>query len=293
MRDILPIPRPSVPLRALWLSMVALAVPVASTVLTPGPAGGTDDLLWLLALVPAFLLAYYRGWRGVAFALAAGMVALTVTHLVLSLRGRTVEDPALLLIAVSAYIAIALGVGTVSELLHRALERAEARALTDELTGLPNRRWARLVLETEFAAAQRGRPLVVVLFDLDRFKEYNDRFGHAAGDRALCVLAAILRRNTRRMDLSARIGGEEFVSILSSAELAGARVFAERIREELARVELPTGPVRVSVGMAAYDPSMAGPDELLAVADEALYRAKQEGRDRIRVGRPRGRLEAI
>jgi diguanylate cyclase (GGDEF)-like protein len=273
--------------------MGALAVPVASTVLGPGPAGGTDDLLWLLALVPAFLLAYYRGWSGVAFALAAGMVALTVTHLVLSLGGRTVEDPAPLLIAVSAYIAIALGVGTVSELLHRALARAEARALTDELTGLPNRRWARLVLEAEFAAAQRGRPLVVVLFDLDRFKEYNDRFGHAAGDRALCVLAAILRRNTRRMDLSARIGGEEFVSILSSTELAGARVYAERIREELARVELPTGPVRVSVGMAAYDPSMATPDELLAVADEALYRAKQEGRDRIRVGRPRGRLEAI
>lgn len=293
MKDVYPIPRPKVPLRALGLSMCALAVPVVATALPPSPAAGPEPLLWLLALVPAFLLAYYRGWRGAEFALAAGMVALTLAHVVATLSGHDLGNTAVLLGAVSAYIVIALAIGALSELFHRELARAEARALTDELTGLPNRRWARLTLETEFAAAQRGRPLVVVLFDLDRFKEYNDRFGHAAGDRALRVLAAVLQRNTRRMHLSARIGGEEFLSVLSSTDIAGAQVFARKVREALARVELPTGPLRVSVGLAAYDPVMAGPDDLLALADEALYRAKQDGRDRIRVARPRERLCAV
>src|SRR5690606_13615737 len=181
MKDVYPIPRPKVPLRALGLSMCALAVPVVATALPPSPAAGPEPLLWLLALVPAFLLAYYRGWRGAEFALAAGMVALTLAHVVATLSGHDLGNTAVLLGAVSAYIVIALAIGALSELFHRELARAEARALTDELTGLPNRRWARLTLETEFAAAQRGRPLVVVLFDLDRFKEYNDRFGHAAG----------------------------------------------------------------------------------------------------------------
>lgn len=293
MTEIYPIPRPSVPLRALGLSVCALAVPVVATALPPDAGTGPEPLLWLLALIPAFLLAYYRGWRGAEFALAAGMVALTLAQIVATLSGRDLGATAVLLPAVSAYIVIALGVGVLSELLHRELARAEARALTDELTGMPNRRWARLTLETEFAAAQRGRPLVVVLFDLDRFKEYNDRFGHAAGDRALRVVAAVLQRNTRRMHLTARIGGEEFLSVLSSSDIAGAQVFARKIREDLARVELPTGPIRMSIGLAAYDPEMASPDDLLALADEALYRAKQEGRDRIRVARPRRRLRAI
>jgi len=294
MTDSYPIRRPSVPLRALALSVCALAVPVVAAALPEADAGaGTEPLLWLLALVPAFLLAYYRGWRGAEFALAAGMVALTVAHIVATLTGRDLGNPAILLPSVSAYIVASLGIGTLSELLHRHVARAEAQALTDELTGLPNRRWARLMLETEFAAAQRGRPLVVVLFDLDRFKEYNDRYGHAAGDRALRVAAAVLRRNTRRMHLTARIGGEEFLSILSSSDIAGARVLARRIREDLPRVELPSGPIRVSAGLAAYDAAMTSPDDLLAVADEALYRAKQDGRDRIRVGRLRKRLYAV
>jgi len=294
MPDIYPIRRPSVPIRALGLSLCALAVPVIATALPPADVeGGPQPLLWLLALIPAFLLAYYRGWRGAEFALAAGMVALTLAQIVATLSGRDLGNPAVLLPSVSAYIVIALGIGALSELLHREVARAEAWALTDELTGLPNRRWARLMLETEFAAAQRGRPLVVVLFDLDRFKEYNDRFGHAAGDRALRVVAAVLRRNTRRMHLTARIGGEEFISILSSSDIAGASVFARKIREDLARIELPTGPIRLSAGLAAYDPEMTSPDDLVALADEALYRAKQEGRDRIRVGTPRKRLCAV
>jgi len=293
MTDIYPLPRPGVPLRALGLSVCALAVPVIATAMPPDVETGSEPLLWLLALIPAFLMAYYRGWRGAEFALASGMVALTLAQIVATLSGRDLGNPAVLLPSVSAYIVIALGIGALSELLHRELARAEGRALTDELTGLPNRRWARLILEMEFAAAQRGRPLVVVLFDLDRFKEYNDRYGHAAGDRAMRVVAAVLRRNTRRMHLTARIGGEEFLSILSSSDIAGAQVFARKVREDLARVQLPTGPIRVSAGLAAYDPAMATPDDLLALADEALYRAKQEGRDRIRVAMPRTRLCAV
>src|SRR5690606_12918824 len=112
--------------------------------------------LWLLALVPPFLLSYYRGWRGVAAALAAGMAVLSVLQVLVPVS-RLPDSVSIPLIGLpAAYVVIALGVGWLSEALHREGERAARLALTDDLTGLPNRRYMRLFLETEFAAAQRG-----------------------------------------------------------------------------------------------------------------------------------------
>lgn len=272
--------RPAVPPRALAISLAALAVPVYASFAVPESAGDQGILLWLLALVPAFLLAYYRGWRGAALALAVGMGILAVSQVALELTGRGVDDWQLLLAVVVAFIAISLGVGWSSELLHRARVRAEHLALTDELTGLANRRHAQVVLEQEFAAARRGRALAVVMFDLDRFKRYNDRHGHAAGDEALRGFGQILERTTRQMNLSARYGGEEFVSILSDTRLDGALAFVERVRKGLAEAALPHGGLTVSAGVAAFDPEMEAPGDLLAAADAALYRAKAAGRDR-------------
>lgn len=265
------------PTRALVISVVALVVPVAGALLVPDRLGDYGALLWLLALIPAFLLAYYRGWRGVATALAAGMATLAFTEAVASAMGRTVPD--LLLGIVVAYLGISLGIGWLAEILHKDRDEVEDLAFTDGLTSLPNRRHARVFLEGEFAAAERGRLVSVALFDLDHFREYNERWGEADGDRALIAFAGILARTTRRMNLSARFGGEEFVAILAGTGSEGAMIYAERVREALKSLRLPRGSLTVSAGVATYHASMRSPDELLAAADHALYQAKRDGRD--------------
>ncbi len=286
---------PTIPLRSLVLAFSCLLIPVIATVYFPESADEYQMLLWLLALVPAFLLAYYRGWAGVATALGAGMAVMSLAQAALLLTGRHVPDWPLLFAFVSAYILIALGLGLFSEMLHRERERAERLALSDELTGTPNRRYLRLFLDTEFAAARRGRRLVVVLFDLDAFKSFNDHWGHAAGDEALVVFSRALVRHTRAMNLAGRYGGEEFLAILSASDVAGALVFVDRVTHELRRARGDLGDLlTVSAGVAAYRPEMAGVAELLESADRALYAAKRAGGDTARVFQGGGRsLETI
>lgn len=269
------------PFRALALSAGALAIPVAGAFWIPGSLEDYAALLWLLALIPAFLLAYYRGWQGVATALAGGMAVLSLTQAAVVWLGGVLPD--LLLAVVAAFVLVSLGVGWLAELFLRDVERVEDLAFTDLLTRLPNRRHARVFLENEFAAAERGRLLSVVLFDLDEFKRYNDRYGHQLGDEALRIFADVLGKSTRKMNLSARFGGEEFVSILAGSDAEGAMIFADRVRKTLKARELPNGSLSVSAGVAAYNPSMRSPDELLAAADHALYRAKRDGRDCVRL----------
>lgn len=179
-------------------------------------------------------------------------------------------------------------------LLHRmaphaasALENARLHAevlrlsLTDPLVQLPNRRQLDLFLEKEFEAARRGRPLAFVLYDLDRFKEYNDAYGHRAGDVALIRFADILRRETRAMNLAARYGGEEFATVLSGTNEAGGFAYAERVRRHV--LHEFGGTLSVSAGVAAYSPETETPIDLVVAADRALYRAKLDGRNRVYV----------
>ncbi len=267
------------PARALAFSLAALALPVLYEI------GASEDrleyelLIWMTPLVPALVLSYYRGWRGAAGALAGGMAALSLAQAVALWLGKHVESWALPATLIGLYVGVTLGIGYASELLHRALAEAERLALVDELTGLPNRRYARLVLDKEFAAAQRGRDLAVATFDLDFFKAYNDSYGHAAGDAALRAFARVLETTTRRMNLSCRFGGDEFLSVLADADEKGALAFVERVRQQLAWTTLSAGRLTVSAGVAGYRPSMKSADDLLAAADEALYQAKAGGRD--------------
>lgn len=272
-----------VPLRGLVLSFGALLVPLFDSLYPGHYANQYDELLWLVALVPAFLLAYYKGWRGVAAALAAGMAILASTEAVSLGLGHRIENWPLLLCVTALYVLISLSVGMVAEGLHRERDRVAQLALTDALTGLPNRREADLMLSHEFPAAMRGRGLVAVLWDLDHFKKYNDRYGHAAGDEALRTFAGVLSRHTRNMNISARWGGEEFLSVLSEGDIGGARIFVERVREDLAQSAPAAGPITVSVGIASYHPGLKRVEDLVAAADDALYRAKEAGRDCVRV----------
>ena len=271
--------KPEIPLRSLVISFGALTVPVVATFWFPESAEDYELLLWLLALVPAFLLAYYRGWVGVALAMLVGMVVLAAVQVVVLAFG--IGTNWILLLSVTlAYIAIGLAVGIVSEMLHNERAEAERLALLDELTDMPNRRLAEIFLQKEFAAARRGRPLTVVMFYLDRFKDFNDRFGHAAGDDALRGFVRILEARTRTMDLSARWGGEEFVAVLSGGNAASGVRFAESIREALAEHDLIRS-FTVSAGVAEYHRDMETFKELVDAADQALYLAEAEGRDRV------------
>lgn len=276
-------PRP-LPPQALLLSLAAMAVPVVSAFNAPGwMEGDVELLMWLTALLPAFVLTYYKGWRGVSLALAGGMVILTGTQLALLLLGTGGSNWRLLFGVVVVFVAVSVGLGYFAELLERERSRAESMALTDLLTSLPNRRHASVFLEAAFSACVRGSPLCVIMFDLDRFKLFNDTHGHHAGDQILSAFGRVLYRSTRRMDLSARYGGEEFISILVSCGPAEGLGFAQRVLEGIRDANLPWGRVTASAGVASYEPGMGTSDLLVAAADRALYRAKESGRDRVTV----------
>lgn len=269
-----------VPVRALFLSVLALAVPVLGMVVFPGWIGEEAGvLLWLTALVPPFLLTYYRGWVGSSLGLAGGMAALAIAHLLLEVLQVGVPNYTFLLWITATFIAVCVGIGVLAEVLKRERRKAEEMALTDALTGLPNRRHAGVFLDAAFSAAVRGQPVSVVLFDLDNFKEVNDTHGHKAGDDILRRLGDILITATRRMDLSARWGGEEFLTILSECDAEGAVIFVERVQEKLRSAEFVAGRITMSAGIAQYGEGMGSPELLVAAADQALYRAKGEGKD--------------
>src|SRR5687768_15634941 len=144
-------PSGSVPGRALLLSGAALAIPLLSLWYEPELA--SDELgilLWLPALVPAFLLTYYRGWRGASLALAAGMVVLTLGEVLVSVRDVADPDYRVPLVLVVLLVGVSLGVGWVGELLHRARREAAATALVDPDTGMPNRRHLTVFLDAAF-----------------------------------------------------------------------------------------------------------------------------------------------
>ncbi len=160
----------------------------------------------------------------------------------------------------------------------------EELSRTDPLTGLANRRAFDRELAWRFEHARRyGRPLSLAMIDLDHFKEINDQYGHPAGDAVLQRVAQILDRCTRDSDFVARFGGEEFVGILPETPLLEALQFAEKIRAAVAAAEFEI-PLRVtvSIGVAGMPRSEVDSAEaLLRAADEALYRAKEKGRNRV------------
>lgn len=284
-------PRP-IPLRALPLALAALAVPVAGAVWAPDVLGDEAGLLlWLTPILPAFLLAYYRGWRGAALALAFAMASLAVANAVLLATGIRPPGWGSMMVLVVVYLILTQGVAALAELLERERRAAESMALTDPLTGLANRRQAHLVLARACEAARRGEELAVVLFDLDRFKAVNDRHGHAVGDMVLREMGERLTALTRRSDLAARFGGEEFLAVLRDTDARAAAAYAERVRREIRRAGLPCGRVTVSAGVAEWTREMASPDLLLAAADGALYRAKESGRDRVVMWTPPAKVE--
>jgi len=168
--------------------------------------------------------------------------------------------------------------------LQYAAEQQE-QAFIDSLTGLPNRRFFDEELALEVARMQRYSSVTSALFlDLDHFKNINDTYGHQAGDEALKTVAGVLKGRLRTSDIAARYGGEELVVLLPGDDELIAALVAEELRHEIATTpinfENHQFHVRTSIGVAEIDP-FAKSDELLKDADEALYAAKRQGRDRV------------
>lgn len=168
----------------------------------------------------------------------------------------------------------------------------KAMALSDGLTGLANRRNFDMFLRTELRrASSLQRPLSLIMLDLDKFKSYNDTYGHLTGDKLLAQIGEILRHGVRSIDFPARYGGEEFSIILPECSNSEAVNIAEKLRHTVETTQFPdnmttyTARITASLGIATYDPSLLQeqPDmeKLISVADKALYQAKQEGRNRV------------
>jgi diguanylate cyclase (GGDEF)-like protein len=169
------------------------------------------------------------------------------------------------------------------------LSRAEIEAMTDGLTGLYNHRYLHEHLSEELSRARHeSRGMALLFCDLDFFKEYNDRLGHAAGDIALQATARIIESCTRRADLVARYGGEEFVVVLPGAPEPEAVEIAGRIRAAVAQHHQGSGGLTISIGVATYPDSAVTKESLLEAADRALYTAKRLGRDRVVTARSAG-----
>jgi diguanylate cyclase (GGDEF)-like protein len=170
--------------------------------------------------------------------------------------------------------------------LVRNAEQLEKLATTDGMTGLHNRRQFMKLAEAEWGRFQRhGRPLSLLMLDVDFFKSINDRFGHDLGDQVIAHIAALCREDRRVSDIVARIGGEEYALLLPETPIEAAYAVAERLRRNVEVSALLSNSkglaVTVSIGVAEAGPGMSGIVDLMKVSDRALYEAKRTGRNRV------------
>jgi len=266
------------PLWAFEASPLAGTVVVRLAVYFSGPEAATAYALFYLwvALAACYFLRPPVAFTHLCIASAAYALVLVVSpgHVML---------PGLTWAMVTGTLAV-LGIlmTTLRGQLDQLVKQLAAAARTDSLTQLANRR----ELEERFAAelersTRTARPLSIVVLDLDWFKEYNDRFGHSAGDRVLVLLAQALKRATRTSDVVARLGGEEFGVLAPETDETEAYLLSERLRAEVrSAFARETEKMTISCGVASFPIHGITLGELLHAADRALYEAKESGRDR-------------
>jgi diguanylate cyclase (GGDEF)-like protein len=213
------------------------------------------------------------------FALIELISANTVRALELT-AGLTVLLACIISLMVAAYLLRS------NSIRRQLVKNLQEQATTDELTGLVNRRKFMEAAQSELKRAARfHHPLSVALLDIDRFKDINDRYGHGAGDKALIAIAKILQENIRETDIAARLGGDEFILILPETKAQSTYEIMERCRLALAErtIDLDGSAVKltISVGIASLRNNKETLEALVERADQALYQAKNSGRNRV------------
>jgi diguanylate cyclase (GGDEF)-like protein len=258
-----------------WATPAALALATVLVTYAVEFFSDASQSVWAIFYVAVGLQAGYflnRLW-------AAGQVALVAAAYGLVMWGR---DGALEL-WLGTVVTVALGtwmVGTMRVRVRQLISRLADAARTDAHTGLLNRRGLQEIAELELERARRGeRPLSLVVIDVDRFQDFNEEHGHTASERALKTIAALVQESKRRIDVAARIGGEEFALLAPDTDEHGSYVLADRLRREVREAFAQTG-LTVSLGIASYPKHGSTAEELLTGADRAVFAAKALGRDR-------------
>jgi diguanylate cyclase (GGDEF)-like protein len=262
------------PKRALIEAAVLVSIIVLGALMTVSDPVGMGPLFYLWPMVYA---AYFFPPRAVIAMFVATTISLGAG------LGLNVHEPLKADTFAGVLSSVGLMVALVSVMSRREDRlRAELARMadTDPLTGLLNRRAFHPRFDEMIDVAKKwGRPVSVVIFDIDHFKRYNDRHGHPAGDEALQRLAAVLRSQSRHEDAVARFGGEEFVVALLDADLAAARAYAGRVAATLLEgLGASEARFSTSAGVSSLGAAADGAESLLARADQALYEAKNAGR---------------
>ncbi len=264
---------------------VALGVPTALLLV-----GVTSA--WVLFAVPVALAPPLAGRRGFVVAIAVAGLAMAFAS------GRSGTDDGALALGFLAFVATGLIVGTGHRAQARDAARIASLSLTDRLTGVHNYAFFEDALPRECRRAARyGQPLSLVLLDLDRFKAFNDRWGHDAGNRLLSAVGDAIAANTRSSDVVARYGGEEFAVIIPGPAHEAMEA-AERIRSAVESVKVLVAGgdavgTTISAGVADFQNDVADDGtRMLDQADKALYHSKATGRDRVSLFSPEHRWAA-
>jgi diguanylate cyclase (GGDEF)-like protein len=286
----------SAPMR-MEATCLGLALLAVSYVVFGDDAGVLSPFPLSFAILPFIIWAALRFSQRVVTASIAGVCGIAIYYTLDDLGPFALhasnESLLLLLAFISTVVVTGLVISAVLTERGRALDQlsyvltqAQEQAITDPLTGLYNRRFLWEFLRREWVRARRGgRPLAVIMLDLDHFKRINDTFGHQAGDYVLAGIGGLLRNQIRSSDIVSRYGGEEFALVLPEATLDSVRQRVEAIRSAIKELDLthhgiPLGGITASLGIALFPDHADGPDGLVAAADAALYVAKSTGRDR-------------
>ncbi|NPV53199.1 MAG: diguanylate cyclase [Firmicutes bacterium] len=273
----------------IWLVCLCLyVIPVWKELVEVGKEN-FENAVWYAYFLPAILLAYYYGFKGsVLNAIISAAVAFLAENekrrLSISLGRVGVEDTFLM---IGFTILASLCVGFMAEKLRRRereLRITYEGAIKDSLTGLYNHGYFKERLQFELERAKAGSRYLSLLFiDADDFKNINDTYGHSEGDRVLLLLVEAMRANLREEDLLARYGGDEFVVILPDMDKERACAVGERLRSAVASTPFPYERLSISIGVATFPEDADSPSGLIQMADDALRRAKQQGKDRVGV----------
>jgi len=185
------------------------------------------------------------------------------------------------------YLQLFAGQVELSVSMTKLLETVKTQAVTDVLTGLYNRRYFNETLEKEVKRAQRSKiPFTLITLDLDHLKQINDNYGHTAGDTAIALIGKVLLGYARETDIAARFGGEEFALVMPNTDIDGGMVVAERIRSVIASKKVEGfGNITASFGVATYLKHANTLEELVKVVDQAMYSAKENGRNRVEIAK--------